>query len=195
MPGPGPAELRTERLVLRDWRESDLAPFAALTDDPEVMEHFPALLAREESDRLAEHFSRGIQERGWGMWAVERKDTGAFAGYVGIQPVTFDCWFTPAVEIGWRLAKTQWGRGIATEAAVASLDYAFGRLGLSRVVAFTVPANIRSLGVMHRLGMRFAGDFEHPRIPEGHRLRHHVLYVTTSPDGAAAAVTAVRAAP
>ncbi|MDA8341684.1 MAG: GNAT family N-acetyltransferase [Actinomycetota bacterium] len=174
----------TDRLVLRNWRESDLAPFAALTADPEVMEHFPAVLAREESDRLAEHFSRGIQERGWGMWAVERRDTAAFVGYVGIQPVTFESWFTPAVEIAWRLAKTQWGQGLATEAAAASLDYAFGPLGLHEVVAFTVPANTRSLAVMRRLGMGFVGDFEHPRVPEGHRLRHHVLYAARpSPTG------------
>lgn len=176
-------EIRTERLVLRDWRPGDRAPFAALTADPEVMEHFPALLSREESDGLADHFSAGIRERGWGMWAVERQDTGAFAGYVGIQPVTFDSWFTPAVEIGWRLARSQWGDGIATEAGRASLEYAFGTLGLDRVVAFTVPANTRSLSVMGRLGMTFAGDFDHPRLPEGHRLRHHVLYAATAPGG------------
>lgn len=177
MPGE-PTVIRTERLVLRAWRQDDLAPFAALTGDPEVMEHFPALLTREESDRLARLFDAGIRDRGWGMWAVERRDTGEFAGYVGIQPVTFESWFTPAVEIGWRLAKDHWGQGIATEAGTASLTYAFGTLGLDEVVAFTVPANTRSVAVMTRLGMTFAGDFDHPRMPEGQRLRRHVLYAT-----------------
>lgn len=181
-----PSELRTERLILRSWRESDFRSFAALNADPEVMEHFPATLTVGESDRLAAHFASGVRERGWGIWAVERQDTAEFAGYVGIQPVTFDAWFTPAVEIGWRLAKPQWGRGIATEAGRAALQYAFGPLGLDKVVAFTVPANTRSLAVMKRLGMTFVGDFEHPRLPEGHRLRHHVVYaITPGPDGEA----------
>ncbi len=149
MPPAEPPTIGTDRLVLRNWRESD---------------------------RLAAHFVAGIRERGWGMWAVERRDSGAFAGCVGIQPVTFEAWFTPAVEIGWRLARAQWGQGVATEAATASLEHAFGPLGVRRVVAFTVPANTRSLAVMRRLGMTLAGEFDHPRIPEGHRLRHHVLY-------------------
>lgn len=179
-----PAPITTDRLVLRAWREEDLEPFADLTASPEVQAHFPSVLSREESDRLAGIFDAGIRERGWGMWVVERQDTGEFTGYVGIQPITFESWFTPAVEIGWRLARPYWGMGIATEAGRASLSYAFGTLGLDKVVAFTVPANTRSLAVMDRLGMTFAGDFEHPRMPEGHRLRHHVLYEVTPPAGA-----------
>lgn len=179
-----PAAIRTGRLILRNWQDGDRSPFAALTADPEVMEHIPAVMTPEESDRLVDHFAAGIRERGWGMWAVERLDTGEFAGYVGIQPVPFDSFFTPAVEIGWRLARSQWGQGIATEAARASLDHAFGPLGLDRVVAFTVPANVRSRAVMDRLGMELSGEFDHPRLPAGHRLRRHVLYEVTPLPGA-----------
>ncbi len=183
-PGPDASSIRTERLVLRAWRDEDLEPFSRVTADPVVMEHFPAVLSRQESDRLARHLGDGIRTRGWGMWVVQRQDTGAFAGYVGIQPVSFDAWFTPAVEIGWRLATEHWGIGIATEAGRASLAHAFGTLGLDRVVAFTVPDNARSLAVMGRLGMVFAGEFDHPRLPEGHRLRHHVLFTITGATGA-----------
>jgi len=116
--------------------------------------------------------------RGYGLWAVERKDTAGFIGYVGLWPATFPAHFTPAVEVGWRLAADQWGHGYATEAARAALAHGFDSLGLEEIVSFTSSVNVRSWRVMERLGMRrdANGDFEHPNVPEGHPLRPHILY-------------------
>lgn len=176
-----PAGPSTGRLLLRAWRPEDRAPFAALNASRVVMEHFPSTLTREESDALADRFQRGIEERGWGAWAVERKDDRAFMGFIGLVPVTFDADFAPAVEVGWRLDRPYWGHGYATEGALAALGYAFGTLGLDRVVSFTASTNHRSEAVMVRIGMTRAGEFEHPRLPEGHRLRPHVLYEVRPP--------------
>lgn len=166
--------LRTERLTLRAWTDADRAPFAALNCDPRVMEHFPSLLTREESDalvaRIVEHFAR----HGYGLWALERD--GAFVGYAGLSAVAFEAAFTPAIEIGWRLAHAAWGQGYASEAARAVLRYAFGELALREVVSFTAVVNVRSRKVMERIGMRAAGEFDHPRLPGGHPLRRHVLF-------------------
>jgi len=179
----GPAELCTERLVLRRWREADRAPFAALNADAEVMEHYPAPLTRAESDdfvdRIEEHFAR----EGWGLWAAEVAGTGAFAGYVGLWPATFPAPFTPAVEVGWRLARPHWGHGHATEGARAAVADGFARLDLDEIVSFTAVGNDRSQRVMQKLGMTQdpADDFDHPNLPEGHRLRPHVLYRLARP--------------
>jgi RimJ/RimL family protein N-acetyltransferase len=172
------AELRTERLLLRQWRDEDLEPFAALNADPIVMEHFPSTMTRERSDAWAEMCRQKIDERGWGIWAVEVVETGAFIGFVGLNEPLFDAHFTPAVEVGWRLARHAWGKGYATEAARAALDYAFDEVGLDEVVSFTAPENLRSQRVMQKLGMTRdpVDDFDHPNLPEGHRLRRHVLY-------------------
>jgi len=170
--------LVTPRLRLRQWRRDDYAPFAALNSDPEVMEHFLTVLSGVESDALADRCARGIAERGWGWWAVERTDSGQFIGFVGLSPVGDEFPFGPAVEIGWRLARSQWGHGYATEAARAALSYGFETLGLDEIVAFTSVANLRSERVMVRLGMTRdpAEDFDHPRLPRGHRVSRHVLY-------------------
>ena len=167
-------ELRTERLLLRRWRPTDRQPFAALNADPLVMEHFPAVLTREESDALADRIEAGFAERGFGLWAVEAG--GDFAGFTGLSVPSFEAPFLPSVEVGWRFARTAWGRGWATEAATASLEAAFGPLALPEVLSFTATTNTRSEAVMRRIGMARAGTFEHPRLPAGHRLRTHVLY-------------------
>jgi RimJ/RimL family protein N-acetyltransferase len=170
--------LRTERLVLRNWRAADLEPFARLNADPRVMEHFPALLKRAESDVLAARIRAHLEERGFGLWAVEVCGVTPFAGFIGLSVPSFEAHFTPCVEVGWRLAAELWGRGYATEGARAALDFGFGRLELGEIVSFTVPANLRSRQVMERLGMRCSpnDDFEHPELPTGHALRRHVLY-------------------
>jgi ribosomal-protein-alanine N-acetyltransferase len=170
--------LTTARLRLRQWREADLAAFAALNADPQVMEFFPKVLTRAESDavagRIRDHFTR----HGFGFWAVEATGAADFVGFVGLAVPSFTAHFTPCVEIGWRLAREHWGHGYATEAASAALAFGFGDCALEEIVAFTVAANIPSRRVMGRLGMRRlpADDFEHPAIPEGHPLRPHVLY-------------------
>ena len=180
--------LSTERLLLRRWTPADRAPFAALNADPAVMEHFPAPLTRSESDALAHRIDAHLAEHGWGRWAVEvrRPGTGPgrFAGFTGLAIARFDAHFTPAMEIGWRLASWAWGHGYATEAASAALQFAFSSLGRTEVVSFTAAANLGSQAVMRRIGMtRDAdGDFEHPALPEGHRLRRHVLYRLSATD-------------
>jgi RimJ/RimL family protein N-acetyltransferase len=174
--------MRTQRLLLRQWREEDLPLFAELNADPEVMRHFPATLSREDSDALAERSRQHLDAYGWGLWAVEVLDepeggTG-FTGFTGLAVPRFAAHFTPAVEVGWRLARRSWGHGYATEAARAALRYGFEELGLDEIVSFTADGNERSRAVMRRLGMTRdpADDFEHPSLPDGHALRPHVLY-------------------
>ena len=176
--------MRTQRLLLRRWRDADREPFAALNADPVVMEHFPNRLTREESDALVDRIEAGFDEYGYGLWAVEAVEPGeGFIGFVGLQWTRFSAHFTPALEIGWRLARSAWGKGYASEAAVAARDFAFQEAGLDEIVSFTTYRNERSQAVMRRIGMTHdpADDFDHPRLPEGHRLRRHVLYRLPSP--------------
>jgi RimJ/RimL family protein N-acetyltransferase len=179
----GTTPLATARLRLRTWRDEDLGPFAELNADPEVMRHFPAPLSRAESDALAERIRGRIAADGWGLWAVERIDSGAFIGFVGLARPAFEAAFTPCVEVGWRLARAHHGRGYATEAARAAVDFGFDRLGLDEIVSFTSVDNLASRRVMEKLGMRRdpAEDFDHPRLEPGHRLRRHVLYRLARP--------------
>jgi RimJ/RimL family protein N-acetyltransferase len=168
----------TARLELRRWRESDREPLAALNADPEVMVRFPSPLSREQSDALVDRIERGFDRLGFGLWAVELRETGAFAGFTGLIPVRFSEHFTPAVEVGWRLARFAWGHGYATEAALASVAFAFDVAELEEIVSMTSTSNARSRAVMERIGMRRdpAGDFEHPMVFAGHHIRRHVLY-------------------
>lgn len=168
--------LRTERLVLRGWRDEDRDDWAALNADPEVMEFFPATLDRAAADAALDRFSVALDDRGWGLWAVEHG--GRFLGFTGLNPVGFDAAFAPAVEVGWRLRRDAWGAGFASEAARAAVSYAFDILELPELVSFTTAGNVRSRAVMERLGMRHdpADDFEHPNVPPDSPLRQHVLY-------------------
>ncbi|CAB3820071.1 Acetyltransferase [Achromobacter anxifer] len=169
-------EVETPRLVLRQWRAADREPFAALNQDPRVTEYLLPLTARE-SDALADRLAAGIDEHGWGFWAVEAPEVAPFIGFVGIKPLAPSLPFAPGVEIGWRLAQRHWGKGYATEAAEAALRAGFEQVGLEEIVAFTAVGNARSRAVMDRLGMRAdAEGFDHPAVPEGHPLRRHVLY-------------------
>ena len=171
-------ELTTDRLLMRQWRDSDRGPFAALNADPAVMEHFTALQTREQSDALIDRNIPAIDERGWGLWALEVRDTGEFIGFTGLSVPRFEAHFMPAVEIGWRLAKGAWGNGYATEAARAALAHGFGPAGLEEIVSFTTTTNLPSQRVMQRIGMTHdeTDDFDHVRLPPGHRLQRHVLY-------------------
>jgi RimJ/RimL family protein N-acetyltransferase len=170
--------IATERLLLRDWREADLDPFVAMNADPVVMEFFPETYTEERTRRFVAVIRERWTQLGYSLWAVERKDTGRLIGYIGLWPATFPAHFTPAVEVGWRLAADQWGHGYATEGARAALDYGFNTVGLDEIVSFTSAINVRSWRVMERLGMRrdVNGDFEHPNVPAGHPVRPHILY-------------------
>ena len=173
-----PSELRTDRLVLRRWLAADRQPFAALNSDPMVMEHFPAPLTRAESDAFVDRIEDHFALHGWGLWAVQIAAGDTFIGYVGLSPATFAAHFTPAVEVGWRLAHEHWGQGYATEAARAAITDVFARSLADEIVSFTATTNLRSQQVMQKLGMRRDphDDFEHPRVAVGHPLRPHVLY-------------------
>jgi len=172
-----PRDTLTRRLVLRQWREEDRTPFAGLNADPLVMEHLPALLTRDQSDALVDRCIERINRYGHGLWAVEVRASSEFIGYVGLAVPTWEAAFTPCTEIGWRLAKSAWGHGYATEAANAALAKAFGAIGLDDVVSFTTTGNVRSQHVMRRIGMTRnpSEDFDHPLV-DGGPLRRHVLY-------------------
>jgi RimJ/RimL family protein N-acetyltransferase len=178
-----PREIRTARLLLRRWVPEDRAAFAALNDDPRVMEYFPARLSREQSDAVVDRIEAHFAEHGFGLWAVEVPEVAPFAGFVGLAVPRFTAHFTPCVEIGWRLAAEFWGQGLATEGARGALDFAFDVLKLREVVSFTAVENRRSRRVMEKLAMSHdeRDDFDHPVLAEGHRLRRHVLYRMHSP--------------
>lgn len=178
--------LRTERLLLRQWRPDDRDAWAALNADPRVMAHFPAVQDRSASDAFADRAEGLLAERGWGWWAVEVLGGPPFVGVTGLGPVPDDIPVRSAsgavVEVGWRLAHAHWGRGYAPEAARAALAFAFGELGLAEVVSFTSEHNVNSRRVMTKIGMRHdpAGDFDHPRFPDWEG-RRHVLYRVRRP--------------
>ncbi|MDH5373804.1 MAG: GNAT family N-acetyltransferase [Acidimicrobiia bacterium] len=171
-------EIRTERLLLRRWREADREPFAEMNADPAVMRHFITTLSRDESDAFIERVEEGFGIWGFGLWAIEVPGVRDFIGFTGLWPPGFDAHFTPAIEIGWRLNQDSWGKGYATEAARAALAFGFERAKLDEIVSFTIPANQPSIAVMERLGMTHdpADDFDHPRPAADSPLRRHVLY-------------------
>lgn len=168
------AEIETPRLRLRGWTDDDFEALAAMCADARVMEFFPSILSREETEamwrRIHEHFAR----YGFGPWAMEVD--GQFAGGLGLSWIPFETHFTPSVEIGYRLRPEFWGRGPATEAGQAALRYGFESLELREIVAFTLPANQRSRRVMEKIGLVFSEEFDHPLISEGHAMRRQVLY-------------------
>jgi RimJ/RimL family protein N-acetyltransferase len=169
-------ELRTGRLLLRPWRTSDLEPWAAMNADPEVREHLGEVMTREQSDASVRRFQEEVAARGYGWWAVEVRESGRFVGFAGLDDVDEEMPFT-GVEIGWRLARSAWGHGYATEAALACLDFGFERLGLPEILALTTAGNLRSQAVMRRIGMTRdpAEDFDDPTVPGG-PLREGVVY-------------------
>ncbi len=172
--------METERLVLRAWEASDTEPFAEMCADPDVMRYFPETLSYEKSASLVARCMDKHARGDFSMPPIELKETGEFLGFVGLNrpsygaPLPFD----PCVEVGWRLKRSAWGKGYASEAASAWLDYGFGTAGLDEIVAFTIPANEPSQRVMQRLGMvrDHNGDFLHPFLPHGHPYALHVLY-------------------
>lgn len=173
------AQLTTKRLLLREWRDSDRQPYAELNADPEVMRHFPSTLTPQQSSEMIDRMMAAWADRGFGLWAVERRDTAEFVGFVGLSAPVWHAAFTPCVEVGWRLAKQHWGMGFAPEAATASLEWGFANVELpdDRILSFTTTANLKSQRVMEKIGMIRDpdGDFDHPLTP-GWPERRHVLY-------------------
>ena len=178
-------EIETERLVLRQWREGDLNAFAAMNADETVMRHFPARLTHDESKSLfSQHFAH-IVEHGFGAYAVVRRDTDAFIGACGCKFIGWPHTLPTPVEIGWRFVSESWGQGFATEAARAALRDCFAKTRLEHISSFTVQANRPSWSVMERLGMTRCPDldFDHPRVPDGHALKRHIVYLIDRADG------------
>jgi RimJ/RimL family protein N-acetyltransferase len=172
--------IETSRLILRPWREGDLAPFAEQNADPEVMHFLGGPLTRDESDAYVRRAEAHCATHGFCKWAVEAPGIAPLIGGVGLSYVSFDASFTPAVEVAWRLHRRFWGKGYATEAAGAAIDDGFRRVGLSEIVALTTLANLPSQRVMQRLGMRRDIEFDHPRYAADHPLCRHVLYRTAA---------------
>lgn len=170
--------LQTKRLLLRPWKESDLAPFAKLNADPKVMEFFPNTLSRKESDALVKKFQEENEEQGYGYWAIEVPNLAEFIGFVGLKYWNLETNFAPCVDIGWRLDSSHWGRGYATEGARRVLQYGFEEIKLTEIVSMATTGNERSQNVMRRLGMTTDPNenFEHPRVPRGDPLSWRVLY-------------------
>ena len=170
--------LETERLLLRRWKDSDREPFAKLNANPRVMEFLPGCLTRKESDQMVDRIESNFENYGFGLFAAELKETAAFIGFIGLHTATFQAHFTPCVEIGWRIAAPYWGKGLAPEGSRAVIQFAFERLKLESLVSFTAPENVASRRLMEKLGMTHdpKDDFDHPKLPVGHRLRRHVLY-------------------
>jgi ribosomal-protein-alanine N-acetyltransferase len=177
MKRPAP-RLLTPRLILRPWNDEDLPAFAALNADPRVNEFLPGPLTTAQSDDLAARIGDHFDRHGFGLWAVEVTGVAPFIGFIGLAVPKFKSHFTPCVEIGWRLSAEHWGRGYASEGALAARDFGFATLALDEIVSFTVPMNFRSRRVMERIGMTRdpADDFDHPSLPHSHLLCRHVLY-------------------
>jgi RimJ/RimL family protein N-acetyltransferase len=171
-------ELQTPRLLLRQWKPSDLEPFAKMNADPVVMEHFLATSTLEQTKAFIEGIKDSFDTRGYGLFATELKETGAFIGFVGLWPARFETNFTPCVEVGYRLAKEYWGKGYAPEAARQVLKFGFEVIKFEEIFSWTATTNTNSMRVMEKIGLQrdLDNDFDYPSIPEGHRLRRHVLY-------------------
>lgn len=183
VPGESRVVLQTSRLLLREWRDSDRAAFAEMNRNPLVMRFFPGLMERRASDAFVDRLQDLHLHLGYTLWVVEVIDSerGAspFAGFTGLMPPTFDLPFEhskPVAEVGWRLLPQWWGLGIATEGARASVAHGFDVVRLPEILSFTVVTNSRSRAVMERIGMHFAGEFDHPRAQPDAHWKRHALY-------------------
>jgi RimJ/RimL family protein N-acetyltransferase len=174
-------ELRTDRLLLRRWRDEDREPFAAMNADPDVMRYFPALLDRAASDAFVDRIEGLFETEGYGLWALESLSEHEFLGFTGLLPMPPGVPGEGGLEVGWRLRASAWGQGYATEAARAAVGLAFDEIRLdgaplAEIWSMTAVVNTPSRRVMERLGMTPYTEFEHPKVPEGHPVRPHVLY-------------------
>lgn len=166
----------TERLIARDYIASDYLPFSQLNADKEVMKYFPALLTTKESDALLDRNQKELTSLGYGLFAIEEKSTGEFIGFTGFHEATFEADFTPCIEIGWRLKKTVWNQGYATEAALGAIAYANEHTSIEEIYSFTATLNKPSEQVMKKIALTKIATFNHPALVNGDPLRPHVLY-------------------
>lgn len=172
--------IETERLILRTWKKEDAATYYQINQDPKVIEFLlPTTMEQINDFILAKNTQQ--QQNGYSLWAIELKETGEMIGFIGLNYTDWPAHFTPAVEVGWRLASQHWGKGYAPEGAKAALDYGFNKMGLKEIVSFTVPTNVRSIRVMEKIGLKrdLNGDFSHPKLPANHPLSHTILYRLT----------------
>jgi RimJ/RimL family protein N-acetyltransferase len=179
-------EIRTERLLMRRWRDVDREPFARLNADPQTMAYFPATLDRAASDALVDQIEMRFERQGFGLWALEVVGTGEFIGFTGLNPMPAGVPGAGGTEVGWRLDRHAWHRGYATEAARAALVVAFDGAGLPEIWSITAVLNVPSQAVMRRIGLTEKGRFDHPKVPAGHPLAPHVAYHMVSPAAACA---------
>ncbi len=186
---PSLIEPRTERLVMRAWCGADREPFAVMNADPEVMRYFPAHMTRAESDAFVDRIEGRFAVQGYGLWALEVAATGEFVGFTGLNPMPAGVPGSGGVEVGWRLARSAWGHGYATEAGRTALEVAFGRLGLDEVWSLTAEANAASRAVMSRLGLSHVATQEHPGLAADSPVRLHVFYRITRQEYAGRAAT------
>lgn len=173
--------IETERLILRTWKKADAEPYFHINQDPRVTECLLGPLTMEQVNDFIQSVNRHQDKHGYTLWAAELKATAEFMGFIGLNYTAWEAHFTPAVEVGWRLGSQYWGKGYATEGAKASLDYGFQNCGLKEIVSFTVPANVRSIRVMEKIGLKrdLNGDFAHPKLSADHPLSQHILYRLT----------------
>ena len=169
-------QLETLRLYLRAWKNTDAQKYFEINQDPKVIEFLPGSLTMEKVEKFLVDMNFRLQEYDYTFWAVEEKSSGELMGFCGFQAVSFEAPFSPTVEIGWRLGAQYWGKGYATEAAKACIDYGFEILKWSKIVSFTVPKNLRSQSVMKKIGMQFCGNFNHPKLEKNHPLYEHIWY-------------------
>lgn len=170
--------IETKRLILRTWEKEDNEPYYQINQDKKVTEFLLGALSMEQVNEFITAKNQQYNTRGYTCWAAILKETNQLIGFIGLNYTDWESHFTPAVEVGWRLGSQYWGKGFATEGALASLDFGFKQCNLDEIVSFTVPANLRSIRVMEKIGLQrdLAGDFLHPKLPEGHPLLQHILY-------------------
>ncbi|GAB5525626.1 MAG: GNAT family N-acetyltransferase [Roseivirga sp.] len=173
---------QSPRLGFRTWQENDLPPFTELNADEEVMEFFPSTLSLQQTKEAIGRYQRHFKTHGFGWYAVDLLATDTFIGFIGFSKTEMDVSFSPCIEIGWRLAKPYWGKGLATEGAQICLNYGWHTLGFTEVYSFTASINQRSARVMKKLGMVYQGTFLHPKVEKGHSLEEHRLYKVSKPE-------------
>jgi RimJ/RimL family protein N-acetyltransferase len=175
--------IETKRLILSTWKESDAEPYFKINQDPKVIEYLRGPLTMEQVQDFIDTVNACQNKYGYALWAARLRTTGTLIGYIGLNYVDWPAHFTPATEVGWRLGSPYWGQGLATEGALAALDYGFNQCQLTEIVSFTVPANQRSIRVMEKIGLKrdLQGDFAHPKLAANHPLSRHILYRLKKP--------------